>query len=104
MARLQSQLTPHKSRKSGGSSNSSSTRLMQLNDDAAEKENRINSNDNRRRHSLMTVARETVRNNQTGASTGEGAPILANFEQWMKLVKDNVSNKPLFSMRIHLSS
>lgn len=64
-----------------------------MNDDAKEKVNRRKSSG---KYSLVSVARETAKNtinnvNTTNNSTKQ-QPILANFEQWMKLVKDNKIN------------
>ncbi|CAN6674405.1 condensin complex subunit 2 [Trichomonascus vanleenenianus] len=68
-------------------SRKSLTPAISLNDDSAEKESRRQSNyHNSKRHSLMVVAQESLKN------PNQNAPILANFEQWMKLVKDNKIN------------
>ncbi|KAI8132175.1 hypothetical protein DS838_001306 [Geotrichum bryndzae] len=64
------------------------------NDDYAEKRRRRSSirqaSDNRRT-SLANVARDTFR--RPGGSTESSVPLMANFEEWMKLVKDNKINQ-----------
>jgi condensin complex subunit 2 len=64
------------------------------NDDYAEKRRRRSSirqaSDNRRT-SLASVARDTFR--RPGGSTESSVPLMANFEEWMKLVKDNKINQ-----------
>lgn len=63
-----------------------------VNDDAAEKENRRQSSNihhgTTRRESLVQAAREM----QSSGGPEKTVPVLANFEQWMKLVKDNKIN------------
>lgn len=64
------------------------------NDDYAEKRRRRSSirqaSDNRRT-SLANFARDTFR--RPGCSTESSVPLMANFEEWMKLVKDNKINQ-----------
>lgn len=64
------------------------------NDDYAEKRRRRSSirqaSDNRRT-SLANVARDTFR--RPGGSNESNVPLMANFEEWMKLVKDNKINQ-----------
>lgn len=98
MARPSGELTHTTRRKSSKLRESDASQsLIQLNDDALEKESRRSSNiTDSKRQSIATVARETIRNsNKTinaNISRENEAPILANFEQWMKLVKDNKIN------------
>ncbi|KAA8897721.1 hypothetical protein TRICI_006684 [Trichomonascus ciferrii] len=98
MARPSGELTHTTRRKSSKLRESDASQsLIQLNDDALEKESRRSSNiTDSKRQSIATVARETIRNSSktinANTSREKEAPILANFEQWMKLVKDNKIN------------
>jgi hypothetical protein len=79
-------------RKSGRAVEPSLQRLVHLNDDAGEKESRRLSSSDSRRASLVQVARDTIRRNDSSSLLETNlTPIMANFEQWMRLVKDNVS-------------
>lgn len=67
-------------------------RLVQLNDDDAEKRRRrssIRQAADTRRASIAAVARDTFRRGPQESSV----PLMANFEEWMKLVKDNKINQ-----------
>lgn len=98
MARPSGEMTHTSRRKSSKLRDSDASQsLIQLNDDALEKESRRSSNiTDSKRQSIATVARETIRNSNkainANTSREKEAPILANFEQWMKLVKDNKIN------------
>lgn len=76
---------------SGKQAESSLLKLVHMNDDAQEKVNRRKSSG---KYSLVSVARDTVKNSSNAytAAAQPQQPILANFEQWMKLVKDNKIN------------
>lgn len=76
-----------------------SSRSIQMNDDLAEKQSRRNSGAlSAPRNAPLTVVAESLRNQDLSGSNSSlsrdqgGAPVLANFEQWMKLVKDNKIN------------
>lgn len=99
MARQSGEISSHTTKRKSSRMRDSDTSqsLIQLNNDALEKESRRNSNvTDAKRQSIASVARETIRNsnNVINANTTKEkeAPILANFEQWMKLVKDNKIN------------
>lgn len=67
-------------------------RLVHLNDDDAEKRRRrssIRQASDTRRASLAAVARDTLRRGPQESNV----PLMANFEEWMKLVKDNKINQ-----------
>lgn len=67
-------------------------RLVHLNDDDAEKRRRrssIRHASDTRRASIAAVARDTFRRGPQESSV----PLMANFEEWMKLVKDNKINQ-----------
>lgn len=67
-------------------------RLVHLNDDDAEKRRRrssIRQASDTRRASIAAVARDTFRRGPQESSV----PLMANFEEWMKLVKDNKINQ-----------
>lgn len=70
-------------------------RLVHLNDDDAEKRRRrssIRQAADTRRASMAAVARDTFRRGGTHLESS-GVPLMANFEEWMKLVKDNKINQ-----------
>ena len=66
---------------------------INLNDDEAEKRRRRSSTRNAadsRRESMAAAARDSFR--QPQSSPESAVPLMANFEEWMKLVKDNKIN------------
>lgn len=67
-------------------------RLVHLNDDDAEKRRRrssIRQASDTRRASIAAVARDNFRRGPQESNV----PLMANFEEWMKLVKDNKINQ-----------